>query len=589
MKWLRYLLLLLPMTVIAQPIGEVDTAGTTWYDLQHNGSCGRMVAVDDEGYVHVAWMNGMSNWQRHVFYNVWDPATHEFILSNGVQVDAGSRSGYVTLDCTPDGYAVPFFHVGSSEYNVTACCDFLPRSGSFYCTNVGSQGLWAHGALDIANGLHIMATVIDLDPPYTYPLSYIRGQADCANQNGIVWDEPVFFDSVTTLSQVIATSRHSVRIAAGWSHPRGLENQLDNDLFIRISEDGGDNWQPALNVTQFLAGDSACCDTAVNPLSCIGDTLRVYTDASLLFDENDVLHAAFTARTYYDWAICGGESYSWIDQAGIWHWSEATGGYSLIASAFYFQTIDNGTMIDDGVWQTNVQRPCLAMDTTTGYLYCAYMQYDSNCYSDVGYPMADVFISVSTDNGARWSVGTNVTHTCPGENIPAPGSMHEREPTLDEVVSDGCLHLFYEQDHDAGSYVYQEGQPTMNEMLYQRIPVDSIPTTPLVPNYPLHYDSTGFVKAGEHAASVPQAIKLEAAYPNPFNSSTTIKFDLPRRMTVELTIFDLLGREVTTLHRGMMSAGQHQLTWSPNVGSGVYFLRLKAGTHIRCEKLMFLR
>ena len=72
---------------LAQPMGDVYPAGTTWYDWQHNGSCQRMISVDTMGYVHVAWTKGLdeTNDQRHVFYNVWDPVTQS---SSSGQSDA---------------------------------------------------------------------------------------------------------------------------------------------------------------------------------------------------------------------------------------------------------------------------------------------------------------------------------------------------------------------------------------------------------------------------------------------------------------------------------------------------------------------
>ena len=50
------------------PIGELFQFGTTWYDMQHNGTCGRQLQIDDDGWVHLAWMNGLNNGAslRHV-------------------------------------------------------------------------------------------------------------------------------------------------------------------------------------------------------------------------------------------------------------------------------------------------------------------------------------------------------------------------------------------------------------------------------------------------------------------------------------------------------------------------------------------
>ena len=76
-------------------------------------------------------------------------------------------------------------------------------------------------------------------------------------------------------------------------------------------------------------------------------------------------------------------------------------------------------------------------------------------------------------------------------------------------------------------------------------------------------------------APVPRALAL-AAYPNPFNPSTTIRFELPQSGEVQLRVFDVTGRRVDDLVAGRMEAGVHSLTWHPakSLPSGAYFLRL---------------
>ena len=68
-----------------------------------------------------------------------------------------------------------------------------------------------------------------------------------------------------------------------------------------------------------------------------------------------------------------------------------------------------------------------------------------------------------------------------------------------------------------------------------------------------------------------------AAYPNPFNPSTQINFDLPEGAFVLLNVFDVLGRKVGELANGNYAAGYHSTTWNAsNISSGVYFARFTA-------------
>jgi photosystem II stability/assembly factor-like uncharacterized protein len=77
---------------------------------------------------------------------------------------------------------------------------------------------------------------------------------------------------------------------------------------------------------------------------------------------------------------------------------------------------------------------------------------------------------------------------------------------------------------------------------------------------------------------VPNAFALYPNYPNPFNSSTTIRYSIPTAGPVTLDIYDILGRKVQTLLDVKQQAGAHQVIWDANgVVSGVYFYRLKAG------------
>lgn len=93
----------------------------------------------------------------------------------------------------------------------------------------------------------------------------------------------------------------------------------------------------------------------------------------------------------------------------------------------------------------------------------------------------------------------------------------------------------------------------------------------------------------------PAGFHLYANYPNPFNASTTIRYDLPKESFVTLAIFDLLGRKVRTLVSNTIPAGPHTLQWDGNddagkvLGSGVYYCRLRAGEFVDGMRMVLLR
>ncbi len=74
----------------------------------------------------------------------------------------------------------------------------------------------------------------------------------------------------------------------------------------------------------------------------------------------------------------------------------------------------------------------------------------------------------------------------------------------------------------------------------------------------------------------PSQWNLQQNFPNPFNPSTTMRFSIPSRSRVRLTIFNLLGQQIAELANEEMNVGSHERTWNANVASGMYFYRIEA-------------
>ncbi len=89
---------------------------------------------------------------------------------------------------------------------------------------------------------------------------------------------------------------------------------------------------------------------------------------------------------------------------------------------------------------------------------------------------------------------------------------------------------------------------------------------------------------------VPSEFTLYQNYPNPFNPSTTISFNLPSNANVSLKIYDVLGREVTTLVNEELQAGRYQRIWNAvSFATGVYFCNLQAGNFSATKKLILIK
>jgi hypothetical protein len=89
---------------------------------------------------------------------------------------------------------------------------------------------------------------------------------------------------------------------------------------------------------------------------------------------------------------------------------------------------------------------------------------------------------------------------------------------------------------------------------------------------------------------LPVRFGLQSVYPNPFNSRLRVEYGLEKPSDVELLLYDLAGREVTTLTNGSATAGMHRLVWDAgSLPSGVYMLRLHAGESVDMRKVVLVR
>ena len=75
---------------------------------------------------------------------------------------------------------------------------------------------------------------------------------------------------------------------------------------------------------------------------------------------------------------------------------------------------------------------------------------------------------------------------------------------------------------------------------------------------------------------LPEQVSLSQNYPNPFNPQTSISFSLPTRSYVKITVFTAIGKEIATLMNQEQEAGNHSITWEPDISSGIYFCRIQA-------------
>jgi len=151
----------------------------------------------------------------------------------------------------------------------------------------------------------------------------------------------------------------------------------------------------------------------------------------------------------------------------------------------------------------------------------------------------------STDRGASWRFIN--------EGLPTSGKMSAIE--ADSAASKLYAGMFLDQNN---------GGP-----IYRRTIITAVRST---------------------SSDVPRVFSLHQNFPNPFNPTTTIRFDLPAAGFVSLRVFDILGREVRTLVSEVQDAGFKSARLDANgLASGVYFYKLNAGSFSASKKLLIVR
>ena len=94
----------------------------------------------------------------------------------------------------------------------------------------------------------------------------------------------------------------------------------------------------------------------------------------------------------------------------------------------------------------------------------------------------------------------------------------------------------------------------------------------------------------EKPNGLPFNFALQQSWPNPFNNSTQISYTLAKAGSVTLKVYDMLGREITTLVQSRQEPGEHSVTWNADrVSSGVYFYRLTAVGFVATKRMILIK
>jgi hypothetical protein len=208
-----------------------------------------------------------------------------------------------------------------------------------------------------------------------------------------------------------------------------------------------------------------------------------------------------------------------------------------------------------------LSHPTIGFSADGSSMYVAF----SVCQVDtlLGYNFNDIYITRSVDNGATWSTPKNITNT---------PNVDEMYPTLERFKNgNNSAWIGYQVDEIPGSFTFTDAQ--IVSRTYQVLKNVTVGI----------YETVG--------TEIPSAFSLKQNFPNPFNPTTKIRFDLSKGANVSLKVFDVAGKQVAELlNNEFVTAGTKQVAFDAGkLSSGIYFYTLTAGNFTETKKMMLIK
>jgi len=285
--------------------------------------------------------------------------------------------------------------------------------------------------------------------------------------------------------------------------------------------------------------------------------------------------------------IFGGDFYKSTN--GGWSWTSIsgltlTGGVISVAiDPFTSSTVYAGTSYQGLFKSTDGGSSwILSLQTNNGIEAIGIDPIDSDIlYCAVGNPGSG--FHRSTDGGVTWS--ESITGLTPNK---AGGSLAVNKESRDlfVVMFPDSVGLFKSTDLGI-TWVRMNGLVADTHVRALTISPNQTRLYAGISNLGVSQTTVVVSSVAEEDPFLQSRAMLLRNHPNPFNSTTNVEFELPVHSYVSLRIFDVLGREVSTLVDGEKTSGRHQVLFdAKGLASGIYFSRLRAGDHVVTRKMI---
>ena len=601
--------------------------GTTFYDLQTNGSQAPKVYAHADGTISAAWttMAGGAT-SRGTGYNYFNGTSW---INPGTSTDRieNTRTGWGTMTCVGDAEIVASHnglasggalvisirpHKGTGDWTYSTLEGPAVSNGSSTSTCL----LWP-AITSIGNTIHLIACT-ESDEGYLYQgiqtcLLYYRGTFNASN-NTITWQAPRIVGDVTS-SELKSFSGDAYAIASKGNTVAIVNAPTFGDVFLWKSLDNGETFTKT-TVFQHPYPGFEESTTLVLDTPYVADG-----SCAVAIDDNGKAHLAFGITRLLNDDISD-DSYSYYPGVvGMLYWNEAqqpilnanatTLDPDNIEAAGY-TVFKRSDLNNDGgaYWSSGgsipsygvsaVSMPQIVADNGNVYVfYSAILDWpfmDVNNDYDAKY-FRGIFGTKSTDNGSTfgdvswlsynkdcyyindwsWVSDTNDVMQHAMEALWIDGESVF--PAVAPQIVNGQISMWWQQDFFAGSQVKEGGSIAENYIHFQTLPADSVGI----------YNNTNEVWQGiwiDPTGISNRVISGMKVYPNPASESVNVSFSSEENANAVISVMNLMGQTVYTENVNIHE-GCNMVTLSVNnFRSGVYMVNIKTNKGTSTQKLI---
>ena len=598
--------------------------GTTFYDLQTNGSQAPKILAHSDGTVSAVWTtNGATAATRGTGYNYFNGTSWVNDPSSTDRIES-TKTGWGTITSVGNAEIVAA-HNGLNALVIGIC----PQKGTQEWTFSTLQGpvasngtststclLWPQIASS-GNTIHLIACT-ESDPGYLYEgihvcLLYYRGTFD-ASSNTITWESPRIVGNLTS-ADVSLFSGDAYAIAAKGNTVAILNSNGYSDVFIWKSTDNGVNFN---KIT-----------VAAHPYPYFNESVTLVTDTpyvsdgscAVAIDDNGKAHVAFGLTRLLNDDLTDGETSYFPGVVGMLYWNEdmqpilntnrnTLDPDTLIAAGYtVFKRSDLNN--DGGAYfggdgydlpsygVTAVSMPQIVCNGNNVYLtYAALLDWPFLDHENGSY-FRGIFATKSPDNGQNWggvswlsynkdcyyvddwswledttaTIGDVMDVTTTGESV---------FPAVAANVVNGKIQMWWQQDYFAGCEIKQNSTAmAQHESSIYGMSIDA--------NEIGVYNNTDEIWQGlwiDPAGISNQIISGMKMYPNPASESVNITFSSEEGSNAVLSVMNLMGQTVYTMNVNV-NEGYNFVNLPVNqFRAGVYMVNIKTSKGTSTQKLI---